>query len=337
LWSRPKFRYPAGMRIIELPLEEIDLKNELFRISHELESAPLLDSIRESGQLNPLVIQEDGSHKTIVCGFRRIRAMRRLGMTRALTRISRGGECSPGRLFDLALRDNLSHRQLDPLEKAGVLFKLRQSFGITDEIIVSVYLPILGLNPHESVLRSHLLVHEIGPALRNCLKEGRLTQSSIETIAEMPPDAQDRIASVMGTIRLSASLQKKVLELLDDLAGSTGTAPGAVLEQPEVLSILSDAGLSSFQKGEKVHQFLNRLRNPRLSAALDRFLSRRESLQLPGSIRITAHPFFEEPGLRVEFGAPDVGHFRALASALQEATLREEFEDLFAAGCADGC
>jgi len=318
-----------GMRIQEIPLAEIDAENELFRISEELDCASILDSVRESGQLNPLVVREQDSRKVIVCGFRRFRALRTLGLPRALAWVFPEAEYIPARLFNLALGDNLSHRQLDPLEKARVLFKLQQSFGASDITIVQDYLPRLGLNPHESVLHRYILIHGTSAALRNCAKEGRLTHASIETIAQMTPEMQDRIAAIMGKIRLSASLQKKVLQLLDDIAGMAGDRPGALLAGPEIAAIADDTRLSPFQRGERVYEFLYRLRNPRLSTALDRFLAHKDMLQLPSSIRMTAHPFFEEPGLHVEFDATDIGRFRFLVSALQEAAQRPELNDLF--------
>ncbi len=317
------------MLIQEILLENIDFEDERFRISEDIESAPILDSLREIGQLNPILLLERSSHQAIVCGFRRVRAMLRLGMTRALARITPENGCDPVRIFELALWDNLSHRHLDPLEKARVLFSLRNHFAVADEKLVQVYLPMLGLNPHESVLQSYLLVYGIQPALRNCLRDGRLTQSSIEAIAEMPYPAQDSIANLMGKARLSASLQKKLLGLLDDLAGTTGDPLSAPLDGPEVSETLNDPRLSPFQRGEKVFEILYRLQYPRVSAALGRFDARKKLLCLPGSIRITAHPFFEQPGLHVEFDASDLERFRSLASALREAAQLPEAEELF--------
>ncbi len=317
------------MLIQEILLEHIDFEDERFRISEELESVPVLDSLREIGQLNPILLLEQKSRKVIVCGFRRVHAMLRLGATGALARIIPENSCDQPRAFELALRDNLSHRHLDPLEKARALFSLRNNFAVPDKDLVQVYLPMLGLNPHEGILRRYLLIHEIQPVLRNCLKDGLLTHSSVEAIAEMPYSVQASISILMAKARLSASLQKKLLGLLDDLAGTTGNPISAPLDSPEVSGILNDLRLSPFQRGEKVYEFLYRLRYPRFSAALDRFDAQKKLLCLPGSIRITAHPFFEQPGLHVEFDAPDIERFRRLASVLREAAQLPESEELF--------
>jgi len=316
------------MRIDEISLQEIDLEDETFRVSEELDCAPLLESLREVGQLNPVILLERNSRKIIVCGFRRARAAKALGMPYVLGRLL-PEPLNPERAFLVALHDNLSHRQLDPLEKARAVFSLRNRFGVPDQKLVRVYLPILGLNPGENVLRSYLLLHEIHPLLRRCFGEGKLTHASIAALAEMAWPVQDGIAAAMEKIRMSAGLQKKFLGLLADLGAARGNQPGSALASEEVLAIIHDSSLSQFQKGEKVYEALYRLRNPKLSKASDEFDSHRQLLGLPGAIRITAHPFFEEAGLRVEFDAPDIERFRQMVAALQTAAQSPELGKLF--------
>lgn len=329
LWTGPLFRYAFAMIFKEIQLEEIDAEDESFRISEELDFTPVLDSLREIGQLNPVILLDRKPLRVLVCGFRRIQALRRLGKNQVLARILSEESRSPAGFLELALWDNLSHRQLDPLEKARVLFKLRDIGGMPNPVLVKVYLPLLGLMPHESVLHAYISLHGARPGLRRCLAEGRLTHSSVEYFAKTPDQVQDGVAFIMGKIRLSASSQKKVLDLLEDVSAMTNARLDAPLGSPEVSAILADPRLSPFQKGEKVYEILYRLRNPRLSEALERFLAQKESLRLPGSIRITPHPFFETPDLHVEFDASNIERFRELAAALQRAGQAPQLERLF--------
>jgi hypothetical protein len=317
------------MVLKEIRLEEIEIENEAFRISEELDSAPVLNSLREVGQLNPVVLLDLKPRMAIVCGFRRIHALRQLGKPGVLARILSSEDCDRTGAFLMALWDNLSHRQLDPLEKARILLKLQNMCGISNEKLVSVFLPILGMAANENVLHGHMLLNEMHHDLRRCLIEGKLTQSSVECLAEMPVQVQASFAALMNRIRWSASLQKKILHLLDELRATTGGGFDAPLDSPQLQAILEDAALSPFQKGEKVYEVLYRLQYPRLSQAEDRFLAHKKMLGLPGSIQIDAHPFFEEPGLRVEFHASSVERFRQLASALHDAAQLPDIERLF--------
>jgi hypothetical protein len=324
---QPFFRYPDAMVFKEIELEYIDLSDEIFRITENLNSPPLLESLRDIGLLNPVIVT-DGMPSIVVCGFRRLHALKQLGFSHALARVI--PEDSHAKLFQLALSDNLSHRHLDPLEKARALFKLKNEFQISVDVLLRVYLPLLSLSPHENVLRSYIRLNEIHPGLRNCLSENRLTLSSLEMLAQMPDQAQARISALMDKIRLSASMQKKLFDLMKDLAVIGGSQPtGKDLDSPEALAAINDVSLSPFQKGEKLYGLLYRTRNPRLSGAEEQFRDKKKLLGLPGSIKVSADPFFENPGIRVEFEALNAQRFRELAAALQKAAQTEAIEELF--------
>ena len=202
------------MTFEEASLETIDFENETFRISENLDPPGLRASLNAVGQLCPVVLFPHGKALRIICGFRRLRALRDLGKNTALARIVDGESFDMMQAFSLAFWDNLAHRQLHPLEKARALANLRNHFGVPDALIVRDYLPILDLSPAAGVLQSFLLLHGINPALRRCFTESRLTYGSLDALAAKSEALQERVAFLMGKIRLSASLQKKLLELL---------------------------------------------------------------------------------------------------------------------------
>lgn len=313
----------------EIPLEEISFENDAFRISEELNSTSIRESIRHIGQLNPIILLDQKPQMTIVCGFRRVYALLEIGASRAYSRIIHTEDYDTARAFELALWDNLSIRQLDPLEKARVLFKLQHMCGMSTDRLISAYLPALGLAPSTKILDAYISLNGIHRELRRCLIEDRLTLSSLESLAGLPAKIQESIASLMDRIRLSASLQKKLLGLLDELAARTGEPYDAPLTGPHVLLILEDAGLSSFQKGERIYDELYCLANPRLSQAVELFQARKNSLNLPGAIQINAHPYFENPGLRIDFEASDINRLRQLTAALRDAAQSPAAEELF--------
>ena len=317
------------MILKEMALDEISFENETFRISEDLDFPPVRDSLRRVGQLSPVILLDQKPQMTIVCGFRRVFALKQLEKTHVFARIISVREWDFARAFELALWDNLSHRPLNPLEKARTLSKLREMCGIQDENLVAAYLPVLGLSSNPNVLNSYILLNGLPSDLRKCLLEGRLSIQSLEFLAAQPMQVQESMAALMNRIRLSASFQKKVLNLLDDLSSVTGVPFDAQLRAPGILEILGDVTLSPFQKGEKIYEYLYRLANPRLSHALYQFQSRKKLLNLPGTIQIRPHPFFEEPGVHVEFDALTVERFRQLAAALQTAAQSSDLEVLF--------
>ena len=317
------------MTMKQIPLEAISCTNYTFRISEELDSAPLADSIREVGLVNPLILFNLGDCCAIVCGFRRVNALKRLGRIEAAARVLPSDTFDPPRAFLMALWENIAHRSLTPLEKARALSGLKEVCRFPEERLVREYLPVLGLAPDEHVLRCHLRLNDLHPDLRRCVADGRLTQSSVEVLSEMPQSTQENFAAVMGRLRWSAAMQKKALRVLGELSAASGEAFDAPLCHRQVAAVLNDPGLSPFQKGEKEFDLLYRLESPRLSEAEARFAANRLELELPGSVRLIPHPYFEEEGLQVEFHASGIEHLRHLTKALQDAAQTAEMERLF--------
>ena len=315
----------------DISLAAIDFDDETFRISEDLEPAEMISSLRAAGLIHPVVLLEDRalSRFKIVCGFRRLHGLRRLGVAVAAAKIVLSTKFVPVDVYLMAVWDNLSHRRLSPLEAARVLSTLKRNCGIEETALVEFYLPMLGLSPHKNVLQSYLCLHQLHPELRRLLNAGLLTVASAERLAQAAPEVQAATASLLARIRLSASLQREVLDLAEDLAASKSTTLAEVLNQPGICAIADAAVLSPFQKGERIHSFLYCCRNPRISHAREKFNADKAALGLPGTVRLSADPFFESPRLRVEFDVSSAQTFRETVEALGRSCRQASLESLF--------
>jgi ParB-like chromosome segregation protein Spo0J len=317
------------MAMEEIDLAQIDVGNERFRISEELDVPELDRSLNEIGQLNAVILAAgEGECLLPVAGFRRVRALQRLGGAKVLARVLPPGQ-APLQAFRLALWDNLSHRQLTPLEKARALQTLKTVCQVSHEDLVQQYLPILGLTSHKNVLRAHLALNGLVEGLRRLVREDRLTPASAERLALLTPGEQERMVPVLGAIRLSASLQRQVLELAAELAAPEGCSAADVLHSPDVLRFANDLRLTPFQRGELVHEALYRRRNPTLARAREHFATVKKELGIPGAVRLFPDPFFETPRLKVDFDVTSVERFRELVSSLHAAAQHPSMEKLF--------
>lgn len=317
------------MILQEVTLESIDMGDETFRISEDVDSATMKRSLAEIGQLNPVLLLEESSRRVIVCGFRRLRALRELGRTSALAQTCSSADCSRLEAFRAAIFDNLSQREFSPLEKARILFTLKGVCEVTHETLVEAYLPLLGLPAHKNVLRTYLSLHALDSDLRRMFNDGRLTLAGAERLSRSFREAQHKFASLLARVRLSASRQREMLDLAEELASITDTALGEVFERAEIHAILEDSRLTPFQKGEQIYELLYRWRNPRLSRAEERFQVEKQQLGLPGAVRISPDPHFETNRLRVEFEVASAQRFREIAGALREAAEAPALEELF--------
>ncbi|NWG14717.1 MAG: ParB/RepB/Spo0J family partition protein [Acidobacteria bacterium] len=321
------------MNVSEVRLEDVNPDDETCRISEVLDPPQLERSLREIGQLNPVVLCDLGSSGlAIACGFRRHRALQRMGASSVKARMIPRTEGWPLEAFRLALWDNLAHRQLQPLEIARVLFTLRHTCRLPRILLVRDYLPALGIAPREDVLENLLGLNTLDPGLRTQLSEGRLSFTSACRLAAGPPSRQAAFAAFLSAVRLTASMQRQFLALVEEIAARDGRAEEEVLSHKDLQDTLADAGLSAFQKGERACEILYRRRYPRIAAAEARFASERGKLSLPGDIRLAHDRFFEKSSIRVEFEADSPERFRALASALEKASGSPALYSLFEPG-----
>jgi len=309
------------MMIHEVPLSAIDFSDETFRITEDLDLPRMSASLREVGQVYPVILLDiaSGSGYRILCGFRRLHALRSLGRVAAAAMLRRPAESGPLQDFLTAVWDNLAHRQPGPLEVARILHTLRHCCGVDEEALAARFLPLLGVPAHRTVLEGYLKLNDLCPGLRFLLNSGHLTLASAERLARISPERQERLEPLLRRIRLSASLQREVLDLAEDLAAISGSSLEDVLNRPEILAVADAAGLSPFQKGEKMHNLLYQQRNPRIAGAKATFFAEKAQLNLPGTIRLSPDPFFESPRLRVEFDAGSAQSFREAVAALERA------------------
>lgn len=94
--------------------------------------AELVDSIRQHGIIQPLIVREVAGRHELIAGERRWRAAQEVGMTDVpvITRIATDLE-----VLELSLIENLQRADLNPIEEAQAYARLAGEFGMRQEDI----------------------------------------------------------------------------------------------------------------------------------------------------------------------------------------------------------
>ncbi|QIK72142.1 ParB/RepB/Spo0J family partition protein [Propioniciclava coleopterorum] len=122
---------PEGSAFAEIPLALITTNPKQPRqIFDEDDLAELVDSIKEVGLLQPIVVRPLGEGYELVMGERRLRATRAAGRD-VIPAIVR--ETADHDLLRDALLENLHRVQLNPLEEAAAYQQMLDDFGCTQE------------------------------------------------------------------------------------------------------------------------------------------------------------------------------------------------------------
>ncbi len=122
-----------GERVQLTPLGEI-IASPLQPRTHFTETAidELVESIKQHGIIQPLIVRRRGAHFELIAGERRWRAAMRLGLAEAPIIVR---EASDQDVLELALIENLQREDLNAIEEARAFARLAKEFGLRQEDI----------------------------------------------------------------------------------------------------------------------------------------------------------------------------------------------------------
>ena len=115
---------------MELEWHQLDLRYEGLRRRHPAQERQLLSSVAELGQQTPIIVISQTSPFVVIDGYKRIRALKRLGQDTV-----RSMQWSVSELDALLLERSLRQGSEDTLDQAWLLAELQQRFGLSlDEL-----------------------------------------------------------------------------------------------------------------------------------------------------------------------------------------------------------
>jgi ParB family chromosome partitioning protein len=92
----------------------------------------LVESIRERGIIQPLIVRQSNGVYELIAGERRWRAAKEVGLADVPVIVR---EASDREVLELALIENLQREGLNPIEEAAAYARLHQEFSLTQEEI----------------------------------------------------------------------------------------------------------------------------------------------------------------------------------------------------------
>jgi ParB family chromosome partitioning protein len=122
-----------GERVQLIPLAEI-VPSPLQPRTHFTDETilELVESIRQHGIIQPLIVRRRGEKFELIAGERRWRAAQRIGLAEAPIIVR---EASDQDVLELALIENLQREDLNPIEEARAFARLAREFGLRQEDI----------------------------------------------------------------------------------------------------------------------------------------------------------------------------------------------------------
>ncbi len=197
-------------KIIPSPLQP----RQEFRSDHLHE---LVESIRERGIIQPLIVRKSGSQYELIAGERRWRAAQEVGLLEAPAIIRRA---SDQEVLELALIENLQREDLNPIEEAAAYSRLSREFGLTQEEISR------RVGKSRASIANAMRLLDLEGNVQSMVRQGRISVGHAKVLLSLKShEEQALLADVI--IRQSASVrsaEKLVAAHLAKAAGGTGVA-----------------------------------------------------------------------------------------------------------------
>lgn len=166
----------------------------------------LVDSIREHGVLEPLVVAKTPAGYQIIAGERRWRASKLAGLTHVPAIIR---ETSPKGMLEMALVENVQRVDLNPLDRAKGFERLMNEFGLTtSEIAVRIGKSV-------AYVSNSLRLLSLPDALKDGLLSGLISEGHARALAAIDDqnlmiEAYKIILRESGSVRRAEELARRM-------------------------------------------------------------------------------------------------------------------------------
>lgn len=274
----------------EIGVPDIDQAGDAFRITTAPLDEALLHSIGRIGLLNrPLLIPRKGRF-TVVCGFRRIAALKTLGRKRIHARLL-PEETPDRRCLEIAIADNGSQRLLNVIEMARAVHGLSLFCGPEErDTAISA---ALNLGPNAGMLKKLRAIHTLPEWMKNAILNGRLDFAVASEISAFDHGDLRAMTVYFNTLNLSLSKQREFVTLVTEISKREAISVQGILDEPALKAILDDPEMEGNQKGGKIRSFLKKRRYPILVQAEERYAGLVRNLKLAPDTSLSPPKDFE--------------------------------------------
>jgi ParB family chromosome partitioning protein len=157
----------------------------------------LVESVREKGVLQPLLVRKAGQGYQLIAGERRWRAAQMAGLQRVPVIIK---ESTEPEAFELALVENIQRKDLNPVEEAEAYSRLHQEFRLSQEEIAKK------IGRDRSTVANVMRLLKVPERIRTDLLDGTMTMGHARALLALP-DASLQVQARDAIIKRGLSVR----------------------------------------------------------------------------------------------------------------------------------
>ena len=162
----------------------------------------LVDSIREKGILQPLIVRRKSDGFELIAGERRWRAAQKAGMKEVPIIIK---DVSESEMVELSLIENIQREDLNPIEEAEAFKGLMEQFHLTQEEISKK------VGKDRATIANTIRLLKLPPEIKQSLTDGKITMGHARAFLSL--EGADKQRFVLKKL-LSSGLSVRQIENL---------------------------------------------------------------------------------------------------------------------------
>ena len=204
----------SGERVNQVPLERIVPSPFQPRKNFNDERLDeLMESIRERGVIQPLIVREVDGQLELIAGERRWRACQKIEEEEVPVIIR---EATDAEALEMALIENLQREDLDPIEEAEAYARLSREFGLKQEEIAK------RVGKSRATIANAIRLLDLEPSVSALVSQGLLSTGHAKAILGVKNgEEQKLLADIVMKKQLTVRKAEKLVS--DHLAGGSKT------------------------------------------------------------------------------------------------------------------
>lgn len=317
-------------QLAHVPLAEIDFADQTFVVTYAPDLHTLRRSIRRIGVITPVHLRRPTvqDRLQIVCGAKRLHVCQQAGLTTVPALVYTAAELPDLQAFLLAVYDNLGCRDLNAVEKARILWRLRDVFHYDEARLLSEFCPLLELPPRSETLQDYCAFAGMEAAIHLAVVDGTLPLETALWIGRQAEDNRHALLTVFAGLKLNSNRARELVTYIDEICQRDGSSAAALLHTLDLTGLVADTRLEPPQKLERVRTVLRQTRYPHLSVYEQRCKDATRRLHLPAQISLRPPPHFEGQQYQVTFSFRSSQELQHYAQRLLDAAPTEAVEEL---------
>jgi hypothetical protein len=285
------------MTLQKIPVDDL-AGQEKYRLSFNRPIGPLVKSIREVGQISPLLCRKTRKGFELFSGHLRVEALRELGKKSALAVVWPGPAISDLQALRIAFFENAMTRGLNIIEQAMAVEKLK-GLGVSPREIAAGYLQKAGLPASVAAIETLSSLNGLEQRWKIFFAQKQIGLRHATQLCRLAA-ADKKALEILPALGATASQFREVLDMTDAISKRDRIGIGEILRAPDLNSVFQKEKMPALEKLDLLIKHLKKARHPNYHKLNARHQKLLRELKIPGEIKMEPSDYFEGPEYKLE-------------------------------------